>query len=986
MVANQATTLLLASLFLPSSAAQDVDRLDVQANQFTRGSQQAVSLSGDEDRSVLVWQSRGQQEGSYGIYARAFAPDGSPLTDEVVVNAARKSHQQQPAACLDDDGGVWFVWRSHEQDLSQGSIVARRFSADLSTATAEVIVNDVPDGHQTDPAIVALPGGEALVLWLDPRGAEPLAVRARQLSAKGEPVGEAFDVSSGDTDHAGPTAALLNCGAVAIAYGRLDEAGRPDGVFLRLYDEGELGEELRLDVDGSAQAIEPALAATESGLLAGWLATNGEGYGLRVRAHNGEAFGPVREFEAEGSTWLNGLSLTTQGDRAVMAWNEYVDGPKRKAGLFTRDLDPMTAKAKGEPFRVTSHTDGTQAIAVATPGEKVVLRADGSLAIGWSGDAGHGDDSAACMTLVVPEGVALAESAPETTISFENPEVGAANPTHDPPTFDPRDVVRDRTDTTVGPAGASTSFLAFTSTGWTPPDPDLAVGPNHIVAVVNGGIAFFQKNGNQTFFADINGGGGFWGSVGASGFVYDPEAVFDVHSQRFFVFASDFNNGFLVSVSDDDNPNGSWNHYLIPTIGMFGTNNVDSGNLAVDDTTVSITGDIFSPSRYVLLHIDKASMIAGGALTMTDHIITNRHSMGSCVNTNTGTQPLYCMWAHEFTSSTEVVLYAIENRATSPTVTNVALTVPAYEHPNDPPQMGTSVRPELFEARFWSATVVGDRLWAVHHEGDPRARVQWYEFDLNGWPNGPAPTLLQTGEINLGAGIHTFFPSIWADAAGNAAITFARGHSNEFISMQMAHRTASMPAGTMTTPIEIQASTGADNSGRWGDYSGTESDPVSPGTFWGHHEYNQGSWRTRIASIDICNGGASNYCTSSTNSSGGPAVMGASGSFSVADNSLTLECTSCPSSQFGLFFFGNSSNNNPLGDGTLCIGGSIWRLPVISTTAGGTASYAVNNTSLPGGQTFSPGLARNFQFWFRDPGFGAHGFNLSDGLTVTFCP
>ena len=32
------------------------------------------------------------------------------------------------------------------------------------------------------------------------------------------------------------------------------------------------------------------------------------------------------------------------------------------------------------------------------------------------------------------------------------------------------------------------------------------------------------------------------------------------------------------------------------------------------------------------------------------------------------------------------------------------------------------------------------------------------------------------------------------------------------------------------------------------------------------------------------------------------------------------------------------------------------------------------------------GQSQGFQFWYRDPAFGGAGFNLSDGLRVTWCP
>ena len=115
------------------------------------------------------------------------------------------------------------------------------------------------------------------------------------------------------------------------------------------------------------------------------------------------------------------------------------------------------------------------------------------------------------------------------------------------------------------------------------------------------------------------------------------------------------------------------------------------------------------------------------------------------------------------------------------------------------------------------------------------------------------PVLEQSGEIVPGSGIATFFPSIWVDDDGNAAITMARSATNELISMSRAVRLATDPAGTFQ-PIEfVRVSNSTYTGSRWGDYSGTSDDPWMPGSFWGIHEYATGtnSWNTWIARYDI---------------------------------------------------------------------------------------------------------------------------------------
>ena len=122
----------------------------------------------------------------------------------------------------------------------------------------------------------------------------------------------------------------------------------------------------------------------------------------------------------------------------------------------------------------------------------------------------------------------------------------------------------------------------------------------------------------------------------------------------------------------------------------------------------------------------------------------------------------------------------------------------------------------------------------------------------------------------------------------------------------------------------------------------------------------------------------------SPNSAGPGALISTSGSVSISANDLGLLVIGAPANQFGLFFFGDAQQSTSVGDGTLCVGGSLHRLPVVTIDGSGQAAYALDLTNLPGGVTLSPGDVQNFQLWFRDSGFGT-GSNLSDAVEVTFC-
>jgi hypothetical protein len=137
---------------------------------------------------------------------------------------------------------------------------------------------------------------------------------------------------------------------------------------------------------------------------------------------------------------------------------------------------------------------------------------------------------------------------------------------------------------------------------------------------------------------------------------------------------------------------------------------------------------------------------------------------------------------------------------------------------------------------------------------------------------------------------------------------------------------------------------------------------------------------------DECLCVAVNFCVPEVNSTGQPALISLVGTASLSANNAGLRCTQLPSTTAGLFFFGTGSLNpgNPFGNGRLCISGSIRRLPLTQAVAG-VVNQAQNFGSTPYAG-IQAGDVRFFQFWYRNTAAGGAGFNLSDGIRVTFCP
>jgi len=146
-----------------------------------------------------------------------------------------------------------------------------------------------------------------------------------------------------------------------------------------------------------------------------------------------------------------------------------------------------------------------------------------------------------------------------------------------------------------------------------------------------------------------------------------------------------------------------------------------------------------------------------------------------------------------------------------------------------------------------------------------------------------------------------------------------------------------------------------------------------------------------VADISPCLTNIALTCSTSANSVGAGAVLGATGEPSFSQNGMVLTLDSAPPGQAALFVFGSQTASLPFGDGRLCISplAGIRRFgPARSLDAAGHTEVAFDFLAPP----FSTGPIAaystwHFQAWYRDAqGPGGTGLNTSNGLRVRFCP
>jgi hypothetical protein len=126
------------------------------------------------------------------------------------------------------------------------------------------------------------------------------------------------------------------------------------------------------------------------------------------------------------------------------------------------------------------------------------------------------------------------------------------------------------------------------------------------------------------------------------------------------------------------------------------------------------------------------------------------------------------------------------------------------------------------------------------------------------------------------------------------------------------------------------------------------------------------------------------YCVGAPNSVGPGAVMSWQGTPNISTNNFEIITVGCPVNTAGLFFYGNGQTQAAFGNGFRCVSGSLYRFPRTTTDFLGDARQLINYPTAPA--PISAGQTWNFQFWYRNAAAGGAGFNLSNGLSVVFCP
>jgi hypothetical protein len=425
------------------------------------------------------------------------------------------------------------------------------------------------------------------------------------------------------------------------------------------------------------------------------------------------------------------------------------------------------------------------------------------------------------------------------------------------------------------------SFNGINMTNSIPPDPNLAAGPNHIIATVNTAFSIWDKSGNKLKTID----GSVWVKqiIPLAGtIICDPKITYDHFNNRWIMVWLTENTTLLtsywtISVSKDSSALGTWYSWATPCNfnGPDSTNNLgDYEGVGFDKDCIYLTGNQFDITsghyQYSKIRIiPKAQLYANTAGPITWWDFWNITIPGSSSSANTlrptyvwGAPDAYYLIQANGAGANFLSLYKITTPVIAPVLTGVRVPCTNYGAAGNADQLGgsflgsTEMLIETGGSAIKNEAKYRDGyLWATHIVRNPvdplYTSIHYVKIDVN--------TNTTVEDVVFGgAGTSYFYPAIVVDQNHNMAITFSRSGDNEYVGSYYTFKLSTDPPGLSSSAL-LQSGKGnyvLDYSGgrnRWGDYSGICIDPADPNNLWMISEFASGKniWATYIGGLRL---------------------------------------------------------------------------------------------------------------------------------------
>ena len=560
-------------------------------------------------------------------------------------------------------------------------------------------------------------------------------------------------------------------------------------------------------------------------------------------------------------------------------------------------------------------------------------------------------------------------------------------------------------------------------------DASIAVGSTYAVHTVNSELVITLKLGafvsrQKLDFDTITNNNGFFGQ-GATRIV-DPRVLYNQYTERFTITGLQIdtvnvpagNKGIYFAYSASGDPTGSWQRTrtTAPVVYQGANYDVDFSGLGISQSHTIHTSLLFpagtttTPFGHLYRHVPTSTLAS--TPTVTDIVLPGRTAVQFAAPAHSfGAAPWLHVVGVSSSGPTSSIRIGVIRPGFVPALSEWNVTVPAFTLPPQLAPQPNGISLETDDGRIQNAVYRDGFLYACHSVIANNARVvRWYQFQMNDFPTGSAPTLVQSGNVDAnvvpGANATPFYPAIAVDAFGGIGMVFGASSSARPPCMYSCGRQFDSPIGQMSMPTQLtwfdasfDQQTRGPGVARWGDYSGICLDPVNPWVFFGSggmarngptgsngcpiNPFFTTHWETWFTSFrstsNVVNPYVENYGTGLMGTLGVPGIGTADALPAIGTTIWTTIGNSFPGSAAGCLMMAAAP-----GTGASLFGGQLWVDLASAVQVPFTHSGA--ETSMPLAIPANPwmiGQSLYLQAYQADSG-ASQGISFTRGLRLTF--
>ncbi|MCA1833885.1 MAG: hypothetical protein LC750_14385 [Actinobacteria bacterium] len=396
-----------------------------------------------------------------------------------------------------------------------------------------------------------------------------------------------------------------------------------------------------------------------------------------------------------------------------------------------------------------------------------------------------------------------------------------------------------------------------------PPDTHGAVGPNHVMTVLNTVVQVHARTGGAPVSSVTL--DGFWNALlPGSTFAFDPKVFYDSGKARWIFVAvrgvESPSSAVLIGVSQSTDPTGDWNLYAIDADSNDGLW-ADYPSVGFNRNWITVQVNMFPISAapyegriFVFDKVDALYTGSGAPHTMFSDPDGFAQAPAVTNDSTTDTQFLVEDWSGvdndhggQGTLRIRRITPGGDGKPQLLGTSVYAVGSPWQDMPNSnnfgAPQLGDAHKIDIGDARMQNCVLRSGSLWCAHTillpaDATPtHTAVQWWQIST-----ASLGTVQQRGRIEDAAKWFAY-PSIAVNKANDALIGYSTFGSQQYASANYSFRSHADALSTMRADRVLKAGlakyykTLSGNENRWGDYSNTSVDPANDADFWTVQEY-----------------------------------------------------------------------------------------------------------------------------------------------------